>query len=158
MKLENARWQAKRKYEQSRTDSEMKNSQAEKREARTICAAIDTRGAAASVPFENYFYAFMVYAAQSAHMNPGFLPSPPVASWPGTTGPPSCSSNLLPLGRTPNEYWQHWLKQCRPCPALPGQLFDFGLRVLPIFVFVFRIEACACASLSLPKLKVSFSI
>lgn len=30
MKLENARWQAKRKYEQSRTDSEMKNSQAGK--------------------------------------------------------------------------------------------------------------------------------
>lgn len=43
MKLENARWQAKRKYEQSRTDSEMKNSQAGKREARTIWETIDTQ-------------------------------------------------------------------------------------------------------------------
>lgn len=91
------------------------------------------------------------------------LPCPCLQPWPGTTVGLSCSNNLLPLRRTPNEYWPNWLAAAAPeagTETEAAQLFDFGLSVSPIFVFVFRICVCArapclclclCLTLSLPK-------
>lgn len=82
MKLENTRWQREKKIwavgrmaKWKIVKQKLKREQFERPSHRSAAHRIDTRHAA--LPFQNHFYAFMVYAAQSGHMNPVSPPALP---------------------------------------------------------------------------------
>lgn len=166
----------------SRTDGEMKNSQAEA-EARTIWETIASQRIASIrgtllYRFKIIFMRlwFMRHKAGIWILFPHPFPSLPYSpvqgqllGWAAPTIYCRFDARQMNIGQTGWQQ-QHRRQGQRQRPAEPAeaaQLFDFGLSVSPIFVFVFRIcvcaraRACACVCVwrcRCQKLKVSFSI
>lgn len=166
----------------SRTDGEMKNSQAEA-EARTIWETIASQRSAShryaarcftvSKSFlcvyglcgtkRAYEYCFPSCPAPAPACSPG---QGQLLGWAAPTIYCRFDARQMNIGQTGWQQ-QHRRQGQRQRPAEAAQLFDFGLSVSPIFVFVFRIcvcaraSACACVCVwrcRCQKLKVSFSI
>lgn len=166
----------------SRTDGEMKNSQAEA-EARTIWETIALQRIASIrgtllYRFKIIFMRlwFMRHKAGIGILFPFPCPAPACSpgqgqllGWAAPTIYCRFDARQMNIGQTGWQQ-QHRRQGQRQRPAEPAeaaQLFDFGLSVSPIFVFVFRIcicaraRACACVCVwrcRCQKLKVSFSI